>query len=184
MKIGILTQPLHLNYGGVLQNWALQQVLLAMGHQPEMIFLCYEKRPGRRLLARRCLIMVKCLINKYLLRRGGVYIHSPLTPQYTPVAPQYVDAAFVRGIHKTKRLFADVDLGRFVENRGYEAFVVGSDQVWREDYSPSISRYFLDFLAMNDPRPRIAYAASFGKSREFISEAMLAVCRDLLHRFD
>ena len=184
MKIGILTQPLRHNYGGILQNWALQQVLLAMGHQPEMIFLCCEKRPGRRLLARRCLSVVKCLIKKYLLRRDGVYIHSPLTPQYTPVAPQYVDSAFVRGIHKTKRLFADVDLGLFVENRGYDAFVVGSDQVWREDYSPSISRYFLDFLAMNDPRPRIAYAASFGKSRGYISETMLPVCRDLLHRFD
>ena len=165
MKIGILTQPIHHNYGGILQNWALQQVLLAMGHQPEMIFLCCEKRPGRRLLARRCLSMVKCLINKYLLRRGGVYIHSPLTAQYTSVAPRYVDSAFVREIHKTKPLFADVDLGRFVENRRYDAFVVGSDQVWREDYSPSISRYFLDFLAMNAPRPLIASAASFGQSR-------------------
>ena len=35
MKIGILTQPLHRNYGGILQNWALQHVLLDMGHEPE-----------------------------------------------------------------------------------------------------------------------------------------------------
>lgn len=27
MKIGILTQPLQTNYGGLLQNYALQQVL-------------------------------------------------------------------------------------------------------------------------------------------------------------
>lgn len=26
MKIGIITQPLHTNYGGLLQNYALQQV--------------------------------------------------------------------------------------------------------------------------------------------------------------
>ena len=27
MKIGIITQPLNANYGGLLQNYALQQVL-------------------------------------------------------------------------------------------------------------------------------------------------------------
>lgn len=32
MKIGIITQPLHANYGGILQNYALQQVLKQMEH--------------------------------------------------------------------------------------------------------------------------------------------------------
>ena len=32
MKIGIITQPLGLNYGGILQNYALQTVLKRMGH--------------------------------------------------------------------------------------------------------------------------------------------------------
>ena len=30
MKIGILTSPLKSNYGGILQNWALQQVLIKL----------------------------------------------------------------------------------------------------------------------------------------------------------
>ena len=34
MKIGILTSPLKSNYGGILQNWALQQVLIKLGHKP------------------------------------------------------------------------------------------------------------------------------------------------------
>ena len=34
MKIGILTQPLQNNYGGLLQNYALQQVLKNLGHEP------------------------------------------------------------------------------------------------------------------------------------------------------
>ena len=33
MKIGIITQPLAVNYGGLLQNYALQQVLLRLGHE-------------------------------------------------------------------------------------------------------------------------------------------------------
>ena len=35
MKIGILTQLLHANYGDLLQNYALQQVLLRAGHEVE-----------------------------------------------------------------------------------------------------------------------------------------------------
>ncbi len=37
MKIAILTQPLHTNYGGNLQNFALQKVLKDMGHEPVTI---------------------------------------------------------------------------------------------------------------------------------------------------
>lgn len=33
MKIGILTQPLSNNYGGILQALALQTVLRSMGHR-------------------------------------------------------------------------------------------------------------------------------------------------------
>ena len=37
MKIGILTQPLHSNYGGLLQNYALQQTLIWAGYEVETI---------------------------------------------------------------------------------------------------------------------------------------------------
>lgn len=37
MKIGILTLPLHTNYGGILQAYALQTVLERMGHNVEVI---------------------------------------------------------------------------------------------------------------------------------------------------
>ena len=33
MKIGILILPLHTNYGGILQVYALQTVLERMGHE-------------------------------------------------------------------------------------------------------------------------------------------------------
>lgn len=33
LKIGILTLPLHTNYGGILQAYALQTVLERMGHE-------------------------------------------------------------------------------------------------------------------------------------------------------
>lgn len=33
MKIAIVTLPLHTNYGGILQAYALQTVLQQMGHE-------------------------------------------------------------------------------------------------------------------------------------------------------
>ena len=37
MRIGILTLPLHNNYGGILQAYALQKVLKDMGHAPVVL---------------------------------------------------------------------------------------------------------------------------------------------------
>lgn len=37
MRIAILTLPLHTNYGGILQAYALQTVLTRMGHQVEVL---------------------------------------------------------------------------------------------------------------------------------------------------
>ena len=37
MKIGVLTLPLHNNYGGLLQAYALKEVLQSLGH--EVIFI-------------------------------------------------------------------------------------------------------------------------------------------------
>ena len=37
MKIGIITLPLHSNYGGILQAYALQTILERMGHEVYII---------------------------------------------------------------------------------------------------------------------------------------------------
>ena len=37
MKIAILTLPLHTNYGGILQAYALQTILGRMGHDVHVI---------------------------------------------------------------------------------------------------------------------------------------------------
>ena len=38
MKVGIVTLPLHTNYGGILQAWALQTVIERMGHESSHVF--------------------------------------------------------------------------------------------------------------------------------------------------
>ena len=44
MKIGILTLPLHTNYGGILQAYALQTVLERMGHDVEVLDRPHKKK--------------------------------------------------------------------------------------------------------------------------------------------
>lgn len=82
MKIGILTQPLHSNYGGIIQNWALQRVLTGLGHEPEMIFLCHGNRSRGKLFALRCVSFVRCVVKRYLLRKKNIYLHSVFSPYY------------------------------------------------------------------------------------------------------
>ena len=43
MRIGILTLPLHTNYGGILQAYALQTVLKRMGHDATLIDRPFDK---------------------------------------------------------------------------------------------------------------------------------------------
>ena len=46
MKIGILTLPLHTNYGGILQAYALQTVLERMGHEVSLISIKAKRKSG------------------------------------------------------------------------------------------------------------------------------------------
>ena len=186
MKIGILTQPLVLNYGGIIQNWALQQILKSLGHEPVMINRCYDA-PIRtaKLIVVRSLSFIKHLTLKAIGRDSRASLCNPFARVYNLYVPTYADKSFCsEEIVKSKALYSDQELRKWVDNCDVEAFIVGSDQVWRQEYSPRIETYFLDFLSETDTRKRIAYAASFGTDCGYISEDKLAECCRLLSRFD
>lgn len=191
MKIGILTQPLHWNYGGIIQNWALQQMLRSMGHEPETICRQFDyPEPTFGLKIRRCFSFGKCLMQHVVFHDRQTGLMNPLGRIYSQVDAvryqyPYADTDFVHHcIKMTKPLYSDVDMRKVIRKRKYDAFIVGSDQVWREEYSPRIQSYFLDFLPDAGGRKRIAYAASFGKEHDYISPENMSVCCRLLGRFD
>lgn len=180
MKIAILTQPLLLNYGGIIQAWALQQILKKNGeHEPEII-----SRIGVANLSDRLLSFGKTISLKVLGKAKNRVLSNPLTQGYYPFL-SCCDKSFVDNeIVKSKLLYSNSQLLSFLSNHNYDAFLVGSDQVWREEFSPQIETYFFDFLSKNDHRKRIAYAASFGLEQNYISEEKLPLCKRLLQRFD
>lgn len=184
MKIGILTQPLHFNYGGVLQNWALQQTLMRMGHSAETIALQMPQNLSVRLILMRVLSLLKTIGLKCCLCGKERRIDNPFTRSYSVTGVRSCDDSFIsRRIASTRSVYTHRALLSLITKRRYDAFIVGSDQVWREIYSPRIETFFLDFLREDDSRPKIAYAASFGVGANFISEEKLHLCIPLLRRF-
>lgn len=166
------------NYGGVLQNWALQQVLREIGVEPFTDVSVRDARVARSILksaalhARRKLPSSWHLIPRDSLRHANSAVNKFVADEISTVR------LFRPGIHSPKSSL----LCQF------DAFIVGSDQVWRQvpdDPGSSVLKSFmLDFLPDADPRPKIAYAASFGSNNvNTWDELSIAETASLLKRF-
>lgn len=177
MKIGILTQPLHSNYGGLLQNYALQQTLIRLGHEVETID--WEGDSGLRetLYKMKVRVLHTLLPNKY--------------PQlgYKPnnneqVIIQRNTNHFINTyINHTEAMHSYDGFVRQAAKGGYDAYVVGSDQCWRPCYNAFLSSMFLDFVKDKQVK-RIAYAASFGTDKWEFTPQQTAVCAPLAKKLD
>ena len=66
MRIGIITQPLHTNYGGLLQNYALQQVLRKFGHEVYTINRTYPRDIYTLPATKQIKFLAKQTIKKFL----------------------------------------------------------------------------------------------------------------------
>lgn len=182
MKVGILTLPLHTNYGGILQAYALQTVLERMGHEVVVFQNGYDgirrfpfyKMPfiwGKR-------ILWDCFKGRHL----PVFLERrrkrelPVITQHTKVfINTYIHTCQVRRLSDIRTL-------------GFDAIVVGSDQIWRREYFRRIWRAeitdaYLGFMPGKEIK-RIAYAVSFGKNSWDYSKEETAVCRALAGSFN
>lgn len=172
MKIAILTLPLHTNYGGILQAYALQTVLERMGHKAFVI----SPTPPRvkHNMWVMPLVYAKRVFEKYFLRRDI----SVLYDRYQRPR-QYTDRFISRYIHVCR---VD-DFDNFPND--FDAIVVGSDQIWRPKYSegyPGVLNSFLSFI-QDDKIKCISYAASFGVSHWEYSDVQTEMCKSLVSRF-
>jgi hypothetical protein len=179
MKIGIITQPLRYNYGGILQNYALQTILKEMGHEPVTL----DPNPYVQTNWATPFRIIKRAIWKYILRKqqGDVFWEYKRN-HYTRLLRTNI-GKFIKDKIQTIEYYKTKDLSI----SEYDAFIVGSDQVWRPIYNSSYGRTiyncFLDFVGDRQVK-RIAYAASYGTDINEYSEEQIAKCRVLLDRFD
>ena len=176
MKIAILTQPLRYNYGGILQNFALQTVLRSMGH--EVVTL--DPKRYRFTWWQHILLIIRHLIGRYLKRHKSTIIFEQWNiDKTTRVLGKNIFPFINKNINRKEY----TNLKKDIISTSFDAYVVGSDQVWRKEYNPEIENMFLDFTQRWNVK-RIAYAASFGVDKWTVDEKTTEKCKDLLKLFD
>lgn len=159
MKIGILTQPLKNNYGGLLQAYALQVVLKRMGHE----VLTIDTKAKGLSSFNKLKIIVKRLFLRYVLNHKNIVSIVPFefSVKEKNVISKNTTQFITNYITTTEKINSSIRLSHLNKYQ-FNALIVGSDQVWRPRYSPCIGNYFLDFLGNDKSIKRISYAASFG----------------------
>lgn len=176
MKIAILTLPLHTNYGGILQAYALQTLLERMGH--EVCLIEKRRKPITLPLWKAPLVYGKRILKNVTGHPFPVFYEQKVNRE-EPIVRQNTDKFICRYI--MRRIVDDFSE---IKESDYDAFVVGSDQIWRPKYfNDRIERAYLDFTEGWNIR-RIAYAASFGTDEWEYTPGQTKRCRDLLKQFD
>ena len=157
MKIGLLNLPIDDNYGGNLQRYALVKVVQDMGHEVTHLLTMRHVKPLKKT---GVVAFLKRLVKWIVL-----YNKCPFG------AENVLDYSLVRSfydkyIKHTIPIFDDQSIHKF---NSFDAYIVGSDQVWRKKIvNPyQLNTFMLDFV--KDPAKKIAYAVSLGNSKPELS---------------
>lgn len=172
MKIGIITLQLHRNYGGILQNFALQQILKRLGHDPITI----DKRPYRN--------NFRYLISKFKFQTYkllGIRSSNIFYYEYTARGKKFskfVDR-YITKTSSTSQYNEDI----LIKNK-CKTLIVGSDQAWRRAFftKDDIKNYFGAFLNTEEI-PIMSYAASFGIDKWDYENDLTSECKVLASNF-
>lgn len=179
MRIGILTLPLHTNYGGILQAYALQTVLERMGH--DVVVFNLKNKKQKQPLWRYPLCYTKRCYQKFIKRQRVIIFREHYANKTQPIIAEKINTFINRKIH-----LKVLDKLEELNNKDYNVLVVGSDQVWRPRYfhfPGGIKNAYL-FFAKDWNIKRIAYAASFGTDEWEYSSTETTECANLVKLFD
>lgn len=166
-KIGIITYQRAINYGAILQAYALQNTIKELGYHCEIIDYRNAKLEDRHEKITFALNKgIKDLLKYFLLGREFNKKHD----KFREFADRYLNLS--------NPMYSKEDL--IAKEMEYDLFITGSDQVWNYNINGMDSIYFLDFV--NDKSKKKSYAASFGLSK--IPVELRKAYKDLLFDFD
>lgn len=164
MKIGILTFQQAINYGAVLQLYALQEVVQKLGVDSDVINYISPK-----------------LENDYKIIRYNAGLKNLLASIFCAKAFCERKRRFKvfekKYLNLTDELYSKGDLTRICNE--YDYVITGSDQVWNYTITDADSTYMLDFV--EDSNKKISYAASFGVAQ--IPDKLKVWYKNLLQDF-
>lgn len=156
-KVGILTLPITTNYGGILQLFALYHTMERLGYDVKYIRRRWNS--GNYDTAHK---IKRWIYQKIIIRKFKAFENQYLS-RSTPIIESHKDYLKIC--------------------QGFDAVIVGSDQVWRVKNTRGVENdFFLDFKSENIKK--IAYAASFGVDYwDEISPSHTNTVRELLKEF-
>ena len=171
MDIKVITRHGPSNYGSVLQSIATLEILKHLGADAEIID--YQRADERGLKSVLATVKHKDGYSNPLKKLLYVVIRFPMEW----MAQRKFDEIRADNLKMTVRCKNTSDL----KDLHADLFMTGSDQVWGPVLTePYDENYFLGFV--DDKKKKIAYAASFGKTK--FDENIERAFRDYLLRYD
>ena len=162
MKISILTHLLEGNYGGMLQAYALYKTIESFN--PDISFFSYNRPKHQANVYSRLRRLLMNMVRRDMCTQAD---------KMRQVAGNF---KYLVGIaNRFAPLSSEID-----------AFVVGSDQVWRCEYARALQStefFFLGTTSQHQIRNSISYAASFGSDCWEGTSDETKECSRLIHDF-
>lgn len=155
-KVDIITLHRVVNYGSVLQTYALQEKIKEKGFEVEVIDY-YPERLHLFGMLKRLKNKKEILRKNPIVRFGAQCVIFPSYLQRFTMFKKFLKK-YIKMTDKT--YYTKEDLEKDVPQA--DIYCTGSDQVWNSEWNEKIEYpFFLDFVP--DDKKRISYAASFGK---------------------
>ena len=159
-KIGIVTSVKELNYGAVLQAYALQSFLEKKEYDVSMLWWSNQRESHADIRAKKLLSMgFKMLSHPSLIQNTFKVYGASFAKEFSEKSKLMFDE-FARE-YLNIEYFNGSEMKRFAYSQDCLAVMAGSDQIWNS-YAVYVDPfYYLRFAPVNK---RIAYAPSLGKS--------------------
>jgi hypothetical protein len=180
MRIAFLTMTFNNNYGGMLQAFTLMRYLQKLGHDVTLLNVQLFTPNYLEFIYSA----VKRGILKYIFKRKDItWIFDPnyftkrkqiLEQNNTYFIDNYITP-------KTPKIFSNKELLKYFDSN-YDAFVVGSDQVWR----PSMFKFnkCAFFYGVTNSKIKISYSPSFGVDAWEYSSEETNVIKEQIAKFN
>ena len=172
----ILTQHPERNYGGILQNYALQRVLLRFNYKSIDIDF-YRKSLKRTTFE---LIFLNHFTIDTTCQIFSAFFKNHVSQIFYSKMNLFVKT-WISIINLEK---SDSAIRKLIKRKKDSIIVVGSDQVWRREFSPHLPFYFCSFLNSETKCKHITYAASFGIDNWNYTEEETQMASMLIGDFD
>lgn len=159
-KIGIVTSARELNYGAILQAYALQRIISDFGFDSKLLWWSNQRNSHRDIRIRKLLAMFVTYV-----RNPGIMNKS--VKAYGHTFEKSMTQNTIELFEKFEKEFLNIEflsygqMKRFAAAEDCRSVIAGSDQIWNSYAIYVDPFYYLQFAPKNK---RIAYAPSLGKN--------------------